>query len=600
MLVAGMRHLWIISLFLGFVAAATVCLPQAPDASSGTPWWKGAVLYEIYPRSFQDSSGDGVGDLNGITKRLFYLEKLGADAIWLTPMYASPQVDFGYDVSNFEMIDPQYGTMEDFDNLLTEAKEHHIRILLDMVVNHTSDQHPWFLASRSSRTDPKRDWYVWRDPKGYAADGKPIPPNNWQSVFGHSAWTWDAKTKQFYYHRFYVQQPDLNWRNPQVQQAMFDVLRFWLDKGVAGFRLDAVPALFEDAQFRDDPETGGTNAEGEPNLSYVHTSGQPEQYEEMKRMRALVDSYPGHPVLLGETYVPDVAALSKWYGGEAKDELQLPMDLLLGFPEGERQGRKLDAGYFRQQINAAETQLHGSEPLFVFANHDNPRDWDRFADGAHDLLIAKMIAAMLLTTRDTALLYYGEELGMRTHTPTRIEDVQDPVGKLGWPRDKGRDGERTPMQWLGGAQAGFTTNPRSWLPIGDDAREINVRVEEEDPDSLLNWYLQLSSLRKSNPAFAPDAAITVLMDTAPDVLAYVRTGADGKRVIVAMNMSAQEQAIQFPGDAATPAVPLAMSGKATDRGDKAAVLAPFATLVAELGTAASKAPKATHHATGLR
>jgi alpha-glucosidase len=533
-------------LLSALLAASAVSLVSQTGPAlkpSAAPWWKGAVLYEIYPRSYQDSNGDGVGDLNGIDQRLGYLQKLGVDAVWIAPMYPSPQVDFGYDISNYEAVDPQYGTMADFDKLLADAKQHHIRILLDMVLNHTSDKDPWFEESRSSRTNPRRDWYVWRDPKGYTADGKPIPPNNWQSGFGHSAWEWDAKTKQFYYHRFYVQQPDLNWRNPAVEKAMFDVLRFWLDKGVAGFRLDAIPSLFEDPQMRDEKETGGTNAFGDPNIASNYTDNLPEVHGVIQRMRKVVESYPGDRVLIGETYLPNIADLDKWYGGAKKNELQLPMDMLLGFGSGYSAGSKLNASFFRKQITDAETKLNGSQPLFVFSNHDNPRDWDRFGDGVHNLQIAKILAAMLLTTRDTALLYYGEEIGIRTETPTRKEDVQDPVGKVGWPKEKGRDGERTPMQWTPGPQAGFSTNPKTWLPISANYKQINVQTEQGEPDSLLRWYLQLMQLRTSNTALLPDAKIDVLQGTQKDVLAYVRTGADGKKVLVAMNMSDTPQVI---------------------------------------------------------
>ena len=534
------------SLFAALLVVSASALP-AQTTPAATPWWKGAVLYEIYPRSFQDSNGDGVGDLNGITSRLDYLQKLGVQGIWISPAYPSPQVDFGYDISNYEAVDPQYGSMADLDRLVAEAKQRHIRVLLDMVMNHTSDKHPWFEASRSSRTDAKRDWYVWKDPKGYTADGKPIPPNNWQSVFGHSAWEWDAKTKQFYYHRFYVQQPDLNWRNPAVEKAMFDVLRFWLDKGVAGFRLDAIPSLFEDPAMRDEPETGGTNAYGDPNLKTIYTDNLPEVHGVIERMRKVVAEYPGDRVLIGETYLPNVQELDKWYGGAKKNELQLPMDMLLGFGNGYAGKGKLDAGFFRKQINDAETLLNGSEPLFVFSNHDNPRDWDRYGDGAHDLAIAKILAALLLTTRDTALLYYGEELGMRTHTPSRVEDVQDPIGKLGWPKEKGRDGERTPMQWTPGAEAGFSTSAKTWLPVAADHSTINVESQQADPNSLLRWYMALTQLRASDPAFAPNAKIDVLMNTPADVLAYTRTGADGKVVLVAMNMSARPQTLDTAG-----------------------------------------------------
>jgi alpha-glucosidase len=571
---------------LALVAASTllfactaVAPAQSPSPASATPWWKGATLYEIYPRSFQDSNGDGIGDLNGITERLPYLEHLGINGIWLSPIYPSPQVDFGYDISNYEAIDPQYGAMADFNRLLATAKAHHIRIIMDMVLNHTSDKDPWFIESASSRTNPKRDWYIWRDPKGYTKDGKPIPPNNWQSGFGHSAWQWSPKTKQFYYHRFYVQQPDLNWRNPAVEKAMFDIMRFWLDKGVAGFRLDAIPSLFEDPQLRNNPVLGGTNAFGDPNISSKYTDNLPEVHGVIRRMRQMVASYPGDRVLIGETYLPNVQDLDQWYGGAAKNELQLPMDMNVGFGI-----HKLDANYFRRVINDAETQLQGSEPLFVFSNHDNPRDWDRYGDGVHDLLIAKIVATMLLTTRDTALMYYGEALGMRTHTPTRIEDVRDPVGRTGWPNEKGRDGERTPMQWTPGPQAGFSTNPHTWLPVPADHVFLNVQTEQADPHSLLRWYEFLIHLRDTEPAFAPDATIHVLMNTDPRILAYTRTGANGQKILVAMNMSAAPVSLDVGPWTAKGAMFHTIARTATDdiviSGDKKATLPPYTAWIA--------------------
>jgi alpha-glucosidase len=422
----------------------------ATQSAAGDPWWKHAVIYEIYPRSFQDSNSDGIGDLNGISERLEYLKTLGVDAIWITPMYPSPQVDFGYDISNYEGIDPQYGTLADFDRLVAEAKKRNIRILLDMVMNHTSDKHPWFIESESSKTNPKRDWYVWRDGKG--ASGSE-PPNNWESIFGHSAWQFDPKTGQYYYHAFYIQQPDLNWRNPAVEKAMFGVIRFWLDRGVAGFRFDAIPQLLEDPSLQDEKVLAGTNEFGDPKIDPSLTENLPEVHDIIRRLRKVSDSYPGQRVLVGETYLPNVQELDKWYGGAQHNELQLPMDMQVGMTD------KLDVATFRQRIDEAEHDIDGNQPLFVFGNHDRARSLNRYGDGKHDLEIARVVATMLLATRSTALMYYGEELGMTTSTPTRIEDVKDPIGITGWPREKGRDGERTPMQWNGSAEAGFTTSP---------------------------------------------------------------------------------------------------------------------------------------------
>jgi alpha-glucosidase len=507
--------------------------------SGNDPWWKHAVFYEIYPRSFQDSNGDGLGDLNGITERLGYLQSLDIGAIWLTPVYPSPLVDFGYDISDYENIDPQYGTLADFDRMVAEAKARHIRVIMDMVMNHTSDQHKWFLESASSRTNPKRDWFIWQDPKGYTADGKPIPPNNWISGFGGSAWQYDPRTKQFYYHEFYKQQPDLNWRNPEVEKAMFDTVRFWLDRGVSGFRFDAVPSLFEDQKLRDNPAMGGINAQGDPILEDTYTNNLPEVHDVMRRLRAMVNHYPGDRVLIGETYLPSVQELDKWYGGSKHDELQLPMDMQVGFTN------KLDASLLRQRINDAETSIDGNQPLFVFDNHDNKRSWDRYGDGVHNEAIAKVLATLLLTSRSTPLMYYGEELGMSTSVPTRKEDVKDPIGITGWPKEKGRDGERTPMQWNGEKNAGFSTASTTWLPIGVDYKTVNVRVEEGEPDSMLNWYKTLIAFRRSNPALR-NGTMVMLDKNNPSVLSFVRKGVDGgPSVVVAVNCTGEPQTVSF-------------------------------------------------------
>jgi alpha-glucosidase len=512
--------------------------PPAPAASEVEPWWRHAVIYEIYPRSFQDSNGDGTGDLNGITQRLDYLQKLGVDAIWIAPIYPSPQVDFGYDVSDYEAVDPRYGTLADFDRLLAEARRRNMRVILDMVLNHTSDQHPWFIDAARARDSRHHDFYVWSDGKLDAA-GHPQPPNNWVSLFGGSAWAFVPAVRQFYYHRFYHQQPDLNWRNPEVEQGMFSAMRFWLDRGVAGFRLDAITELFEDAQLRDAPVLGGTNALGDPNLSDIYTKNLPEVHGVMRRLRAMVDTYPGERVLIGETYLAKTADLDAWYGGARHDELQLPMDTLVGL------GNRLDANTFRQHLLESQAELHRSQPLIVFDNHDNVRSWNRFGDGVHDAQIARIVAALLLTTRASVLMYQGQEIGQRTATPQRVEDVRDPIGIRGWPREKGRDGERTPMQWdASNAQAGFSSNPHTWLPVTDDYRAVNVQTEAADPDSLLNWYRQLISLRRSNRALR-DGRMVMLDPTNANVLSYARVSDDGETVIVSLNMSPHPQKVSL-------------------------------------------------------
>ncbi len=519
-------------------------------------WWKHAVVYEIYPRSFQDSNGDGVGDLNGITSRMDYLQKLGVDAIWIAPMYPSPQVDFGYDISNYEAVDPQYGTIADMDRLIAEGKKRNIRVCLDMVLNHTSDKHQWFIDAVSSRSNAKHNWYVWNDgkpagdpgvtafQKRFEHEGR-VPPNNWVSLFGGSAWEWVPAVHQFYYHEFYKQQPDLNWRNPQVEKAMFGAMKFWLDRGVAGFRLDAIPTLFEDPQLRNEKELGGTNAQGDPIVDDSLTNNLPEVHDVIRRMRAMVAAYPGDRVLIGETYLPNTAELDKWYGGTAHNELQLPMDMLVGF-HGDHD--KLDATALRAHLEEVETQVHGSQPLIVFDNHDNVRSIDRYGDGAHNDQINKLLGTALMTTKATALMYYGEELGMPTTTPTRKGDVKDPIGVTGWPKEKGRDGERTPMQWTAGPQAGFSTNPNTWLPIPPSYKTINVAVESSHPESELNWYERLIALRRTNPALRNGSM--KMLDTANrSVLSFVRsTGASS--VVVSMNCTGEPQTISLDPSAA--------------------------------------------------
>lgn len=559
------------SLLAPAALAQTATAGVVATSASHEIWWQHAVIYEIYPRSYGDTNGDGIGDLNGITTHLDYLENLGVDAIWIAPMYPSPQVDFGYDISDYESVDPQYGTLKDFDHLEAEAKKHNIRIVLDMVLNHTSDKHKWFIESAASRTNPKADWYVWKDglpadtvgvtayQKKFEHDGM-VPPNNWVSLFGGSAWEWVPARKQFYYHRFYKQQPDLDWRNPAVEAAMFNEMKFWLDRGVAGFRLDAIPSLFEDPQMRNEPETGGLNAQGDPNVKNTYTDNLPEVHDVIRRMRAMSDKYPGDRVLIGETYLPNTAELDKWYGGTSKDELQLPMDMLVGFGEG----AKYSAPYFRRYLDEVQTQVHGSQPIIVFDNHDNVRSIDRFGDGQHNIAIAKTIAAMLLTSRATALTYYGAPIGMTTHTPTRKEDVQDPIGITGWPKEKGRDGERTPMQWTPGPQAGFSTSPHTWLPVGPDYKTVNVETESADSKSLLNWYKQLIALRRSNSSLH-DGSMIILDKDNPDVFSYVRSTSSGSvPVIVAINMSGEPRTVSLNTAAAGVATNLVKTLAATD------------------------------------
>jgi alpha-glucosidase len=561
----------------------------ASTATSMADWWKNAVILEIYPRSYQDTTGDGIGDLNGITQRLDYLKSLGVDAIWLTPIYPSPQVDFGYDISDYEAIDPQYGTMADFDRLVAEAKKRHIRVLMDMVMNHTSDKHKWFLESRSSKTNPYRDWYVWKDGKGETATDKGEVPNNWQSDFGHSAWEWDAKTRQYYYHKFYMQQPDLNWNNPKVHQAFKDIIKFWLNKGVGGFRFDAITTLYEDPEWRDEDvmldKEGQSfkNEYGDTALNDTRTNNLPEVHPVMQEMRATMDQFnpnvwPGKRVLIGETYLPNVAELAKQYGEPGKPEFELPMDTQIGFIN------KLDVATFRSRIDDAETKLNGNIPLLVFDNHDNPRMDARYGDGLHNEDIEQMIATMLFASRGTALFYYGDEIGMKTTPPASKADVKDPVGITGWPKYKGRDGERTPMQWDDSKNAGFTTG-KPWLPVPPTYKTVNVQVEDKNPDSMLAWYRKLVELKKTDAAFGQGNNVMLDVENTK-VLSWMRQAPDGEQVVVSCNFTADPQTVNLTaggGLKGTHAKTLLKSPSGTEPGSLDAVELPaFGVYVGEV------------------
>jgi alpha-glucosidase len=499
---------------------------QAAVDAEGHQWWQHAVFYEIYPRSFADSDNNGVGDLKGITSRMDYLKQLGVDAIWITPCFPSPQVDFGYDVSDYEAIDPMYGTLGDFDKLVSDGKKHNIKVILDFVVNHTSDQHKWFIDSKSSKTAEHRDWYIWRDGRGPGQ-----PPNNWLSTFGTPGWTLDAKTNQYYYHYFYPEQPDLNWRNPAVEKAMLDVTRFWYKRGVAGFRLDAVDTLYESPALTDNPPAPGTDKFGRPNQIEQYNKKLPEVHDAMRKLRTVADEYGS--VLIGETWTSNVNELKDYYGGK-NDELQMPMDLMMtGF-------KGLDAKAYREHIGAVNAA--GQWPVYVITNHDIVRSYTRYADGAHNDDIAKMMAAMYLTLRGSAIMYYGEEIGMENNTPKNKEDVQDPIGKIGWPLEKGRDGERTPMQWTSGVNAGFS-KAKPWLPVPESAKTHNVETESKDPDSVLSFYRQLLTMRHKEPALL-EGDYLALNEDDPNVFAYLRRY-KGEAILVVLNMSNTAQNARF-------------------------------------------------------
>ena len=556
-----------ILLFAFCIPGMTACAQKSPPGTNQEthPWWQHAVFYEIYPRSFADSNNDGIGDLKGIASKLDYLKDLGVNAIWISPCFPSPQVDFGYDVSDYENIDPMYGTLADFDMLASEAKKRDIHIILDFVVNHTSDQHKWFLDSKSSRTSAHRDWYIWRDGKGPGQ-----PPNNWVSTFGGSAWKFDPTTNQYYYHYFYPEQPDLNWRNPAVKDAMFDVTRWWYSRGVSGFRLDAVDTLFEDSNLQDNPiKHPGKNAFGDPFEENKYNSKLPEVHDILRGLRQVADEH--NAVLIGETWTADVAELNQYYG-KSNNELQLPMDFLFTMVN------KLSPTEFRKQI--AEVNGASGWPTFVISNHDIVRSYDRYGDGQHNDEIAKLMAALYLTLRGTPIIYYGEEIGMKTTPPTRREDVKDPIGRKGWPKEKGRDGERTPMQWDSSENAGFTKGT-PWLPVPPTYKTHNVADESKDPDSILEFYKKLLQLRQANQALL-EGTYQAIDEGNANVLSYLRIYKD-QGIVVALNMSGTEQKVNLDlkqkGFAST--TRLLATGKISALGDGVS-LEPYGVFIGQL------------------
>ncbi len=491
----------------------------------GHQWWQHAVFYEIYPRSFADSNNDGIGDIPGITSKLDYLHWLGVDALWIAPMFPSPQVDWGYDISDYYNVNPDYGTLNDMDNLLAQGKQRNIRVLLDFVLTYTSDQNKWFQEAKSSRTNPKRDWYIWQDGKG-----PNLPPNNWTSNFGGSAWKYEPTTSQWYYHYFYPPQPNLNWRNPEVEKNMFDVTRWWYKRGIAGFRLDAVDVMFVDSKFRDNPVVDDKkNAFGDPVEREIYDKNQPELHGVLQRLRKVADDY--NAVLIGETWTNDIAQLKRYYG-EHNDEVNMPMDFMFTMVN------KLSPPDFRKQI--AWVDGSGGWPVYVLSNHDIRRVYDRYGDGQHNDQIAKLMASLYLTLRGTAVMYYGEEIGMENNDPKRPEDVKDSMGKLGWPKEKGRDGERTPMQWNTGTNAGFSI-AAPWLPVGARYKTYNVESEKRDPHSILNYYQQLLAMRHTNKALL-DGEYIALNESDPNVLSYMRSY-KGENVLVVLNMSSVAQKV---------------------------------------------------------
>jgi glycosidase len=521
--------------------------PPAPSPAAAEvdplPWWKAGVVYQVYPRSFQDSNGDGVGDLPGIARRLDHLVTLGVDALWISPFYRSPMKDFGYDVADYTDVDPIFGKLPDFDALVAAAHQRGLKVIIDWVPNHSSDQHPWFEASRSSRTNPKRDWYTWRDP---TPDGS--PPNNWLSVFGGPAWTLDPRTGQYYLHSFLPEQPDLNWRNPHLRRAMLETLRFWLDRDVDGFRIDVAHYVMKDPLLRDNPLTDAGAYQFHKSMGeydsqlHVYDRNHRDVHEVYREIRELLDSYSAtHPrTSVGEVHLFNLEKWAAFYGDEL-DELHMPFNFTLI-------REPWDAAAVRRVVDAIEAALPpGAWPNWVLGNHDEPRIATRVGPAA-----ARSAMLLLLTLRGTPTLYYGDELGM-VDVPIPEPLVQDPWGKRVPGRGLGRDPERTPMQWDGSLHAGFTAPGVSpWLPVAPDAGVRNVAAQLERPESMLSLTRRLLAVRRRRPALHR-GSYRPLDETPEGVFAFVRAHRDD-RVVVVVNFRDHPAAVRLPPGAGPVAV----------------------------------------------
>jgi alpha-glucosidase len=501
-------------------------------------WWRGAIIYQIYPRSFFDGNGDGTGDMPGINAKLDYLRSLGIDAIWISPFYKSPMRDFGYDVADYRTVDPIFGTNSDFSNLIAGAHERGIKVIIDLVLPHTSDEHPWFKESRQSTSNPKADWYVWADPK---PDG--TPPNNWLSVFGGSAWQWDSRRQQYYLHHFLRSQPNLNWYHRPVIDAMFAEARFWLDAGVDGFRLDAITTLVQDHELRDNP----ARPVGSRPLSFadsnnpfswqesIYTRDQPHTLEILARLRALVDSYDDR-YLIGEIADVDMITVSAKYtrtGSHLHSCYNFELMQLV-----------FSCGFLRSVIEKTESVLGAGWTTWAMSNHDNIRVVSRFGKlgqlGGDERSLAKLLLGVLLSLRGGACLYQGEELGL-PQVDVAFEDLQDPYGIEFWPEFKGRDGCRTPIPWTGDLpNAGFS-KAKPWLPVSPLHQVLAVDLQEKDPNSVLHFARQFIAWRKQHPAIV--FGTLALAGSTEPVLSFERVSED-ERILCVFNISNRETSTQ--------------------------------------------------------
>lgn len=491
-------------------------------------WWRGAVIYQIYPRSFLDTNGDGVGDLPGIDERLDYVASLGVDAIWVSPFFTSPMADFGYDIADFRCVDPLFGTLEDFDRVLEKAHRLGLKVMVDQVLGHCSSEHAWFRESRQNRSNPKADWFVWADAK---PDG--TPPNNWMSIFGGVAWTWEPRRGQYYLHNFLSSQPALNFHNPAVRQAQLDNLKFWLDRGVDGFRLDSINFPFHDAQLRDNPpkpaelRTGrGFSADNPYAFQYhIYNNTQPENLGLLEDVRALMDSYPDVGAV-GEISSEDSLATTAEYCTSKRLHMGYSFELLT---------EEFSAAYIRQTVEALEAKMLEGWPCWAISNHDVQRAVTRWGGENPDPALAKMLVALVCSLRGSVCLFQGEELGL-PEAEVPFEALQDPYGKAFWPNFKGRDGCRTPMPWTSTGDAGFSQN-KPWLPVPPAHRLLSVSVQEDDAGSTLHAVRKFLHWRKTQPALLTGAIHFV--DAPAQLLAFVREHPE-QRLLMVFNLSADE------------------------------------------------------------
>jgi alpha-glucosidase len=497
-------------------------------------WWRGGVIYQIYPRSFADSNGDGCGDICGITAKLDYVASLGADAIWLSPVFKSPMKDFGYDVSDYCEIDPLFGSLDDFRAMVKRAHQLGLKVIIDQVLSHTSDQHPWFTESRKSKTNSKSDWYVWADPKN---DGN--PPNNWLSIFGGSAWQWDTRRCQYYLHNFLTSQPDLNFHNPQVQDALLATVKFWLELGVDGFRLDTANFYFHDPELRSNPGRdqvvpNGSAPDVNPYMrqQHVYDKSRPENIGFLKRLRALVDQYP-NTTMVGEIGCDDsLGRIAEYTQGGDRLHMAYSFDLL---------GTNYNARYLHRTFSEFGRRVGDGWPSWAIANHDVVRVATRWT---HDPAFLRLAAALQMTARGTPCIYQGDELGL-PEADVQFEDLQDPYGMTMWPEFKGRDGCRTPFPWVGRANdMGFGSGSvKPWLPYAGSHRALAVDAQEKDPTALLHYYRALLQWRKTHLAII--SGEMVCLEPTNEVFAFVRTyGATS--LMLAFNVSERETTYTLP------------------------------------------------------